>query len=42
MCLKLLILANSAPDEGYQFPWIPTDLSPVAYVDEIMNSEYRQ
>ncbi|KAM0511800.1 hypothetical protein ACHAPE_009476 [Trichoderma viride] len=26
-----------SPDEGQQFPWISTNLSPIAYVDEIMN-----
>ncbi|KAL6889997.1 hypothetical protein GGI43DRAFT_430713 [Trichoderma evansii] len=26
-----------APDEVDQFPWVSTDLSPIAYVDEIMN-----
>ncbi|UKZ80185.1 hypothetical protein TrVFT333_007942 [Trichoderma virens FT-333] len=31
-------LGQNALDEDYQFPWISTDLSPIAYVDEIMNA----
>ncbi|EHK21883.1 uncharacterized protein TRIVIDRAFT_191864 [Trichoderma virens Gv29-8] len=39
---KVTDTANSALDEDYQFPWISTDLSPIAYVDEIMNGEHRE
>lgn len=34
------MFVHSSPDEGQQFPWMSANLSPIAYVDEIMNGEY--
>jgi len=40
--VKELLTLRSAPNEGYDFSWISSDLSPIAYVEELINGKQKR